>query len=84
MSGARGTPPGMGFLSAAAIIFRMAVAVGVLALLGDWLDRALHTAPWFLVAGIVLGVFLVLFDLQRRAGSGRRKRRRSGGNRREN
>lgn len=83
MTGTRETPPGMGFLGAAMIIFRMAVAVGLLALLGDWLDRALHTAPWFLVAGIVLGVVAVLYDLERRAGSRRRSKRKAGGNRRE-
>lgn len=83
MTGTRENPPGMGFLGAAAIIFRMAVAVGVLALLGDWLDRTIHTAPWFLAAGIVLGVFLVFFDLQRRAGSGRRRRKKAGAKKRE-
>ena len=81
MTDTQESPPGMGFLGAAAIVFRMAVAVGVLALLGDWLDRTIHTAPWFLAAGIVLGVFLVLFDLQRRAGSGRRRRKKDVGKR---
>lgn len=79
MSGRGERPPGMGFLDAAAVIFRMAIAVGLLALVGDWLDRALRTSPWFLVAGIVLGVAAVLFDLQRRAGSSRRRARKKRG-----
>jgi len=79
----RENPPGMGFLGAAAIVFRMAVAVGLLALLGDWVDRSLHTAPWFLTAGIVLGVVVVFIDLRWRAGGVRRRRRKAGGKRRE-
>jgi F0F1-type ATP synthase assembly protein I len=71
----------MGFLGFAAIVFRLAVAVGVLALLGDGLDRMLHTAPWFLVAGIVLGVGVVIFDLERQAGRYRRRAKRSRRNR---
>lgn len=62
------------FFRAAAIVFRMAISVALLAYLGDWLDRTLNTAPWMMVAGMVLGVVLVLVDLEFRA-SVRRKRK---------
>lgn len=66
-------PPGTGFMNAATLIFRMAIAIGVFVLLGDLLDRLLHVSPWFLVAGIILGVAVVIVDLERKAGSYRRK-----------
>lgn len=65
-------PPGTTFVAAAALIFRMAVSVGILAILGDLLDRWLHTAPWFMIAGIVLGVALVIVELEIRASRYRR------------
>jgi F0F1-type ATP synthase assembly protein I len=76
MSEPRDGTPGMGFLGVATVVFRIALAVGVLALIGDGFDRLFHTTPWFLVAGIVIGLALVFADMERKAGSYRRRARR--------
>ena len=36
--------------------WQLAGAVGLGSLLGWWLDKKLHTAPWLLVAGALFGI----------------------------
>ena len=38
--------------------YTVAVPLVVLALLGRFLDRTLHTSPWFLLAGILLSIII--------------------------
>lgn len=38
--------------------YAVAVPLVVLALLGRFLDRALHTSPWFLLGGILLSIII--------------------------
>lgn len=54
-------------LSAAGIIIRMAITFLVLIFLGDLLDRTFRTPPWFLLAGIILSVIVIIADLMRMA-----------------
>ncbi len=56
-----------GGLSAAGIILRMAITLLAFVFLGDLIDRTLRTPPWFLVAGIIVAVFVIIADLMRRA-----------------
>lgn len=71
------------FMGGVVLLLQIAIVVFVLTLLGDWLDRTLHTAPWFLAIGAALGLILVLFFRQRKASAYRRRERarRAGGSR---
>ncbi len=60
----------------AAVVFRLALLVVIFALLGDWADRSLKTAPWFMVLGIVLAVLIVAVAAQRSAVRQRRRQAR--------
>jgi len=58
---------GIGFLLAGSVV------VGTLG--GMWLDRRLHTEPWFTALGALLGSaagFVQMFRLVKMAGSGKR------------
>jgi len=68
--------PGSKFIGLAAVVFRIALLVLVFVLLGDWADRSLNTAPWFMVAGIVLALLIVIVAAQRSAVNKRRRQAR--------
>jgi F0F1-type ATP synthase assembly protein I len=48
-----------------AIGIQIGVSVGLGALGGMWLDDKLDTDPWFVLAGILLGLFAVFIDIYR-------------------
>ena len=51
-------------------------------LLGRWLDQRLGTAPWIMVAGVLLGAlggFIEIFRVVADADEGKRRRRRRDG-----
>jgi F0F1-type ATP synthase assembly protein I len=68
--------PGSRFIGLAAVVFRVALLVLVFVLLGDWVDRSLNTAPWFMVTGIVLAFLIVIVAAQRSAVKERRRQAR--------
>ncbi len=41
----------------------VALCIVLGAVLGLWLDRKLHTAPWLAIGGIILGTFFAFFGL---------------------
>jgi F0F1-type ATP synthase assembly protein I len=45
--------PGLGAF--AGLGLTIAITLGIFVVLGIWADSALHSAPWCLVAGIVVG-----------------------------
>ena len=54
---------------------RTGVAMAIFVFAGDGLDRALGTLPWFLMAGVLVGVVAMLFYMTRTAGAKWRRRR---------
>jgi ATP synthase protein I len=58
----------IGTYSYVGIFFGVAVCLGLLG--GRWLDRRIHTEPWFTLVGVVLGVaagFRELYRLSKKA-----------------
>jgi ATP synthase protein I len=58
----------IGTYSYVGIFFGVAVCLGLLG--GHWLDRRIHTEPWFTLVGVVLGVaagFRELYRLSKKA-----------------
>lgn len=68
--------PGSKFIGFAAVVFRIALLVVIFAFLGDWADRSLSSAPWFMVAGMALAIIIVIVAALRPAARERRRRAR--------
>jgi ATP synthase protein I len=54
---------------------RLAVPILIGVVAGAWLDGLLHTAPWLLFVGVLVGVgtaFYALFDVSRTYGTRKR------------
>lgn len=76
--GRRPAHDGLGGTELAGLGIQFAATILVFLYIGQWLDRRLGTAPWLLIAGVLLGagasfysMYRKLMTAQRRDGGGR-------------
>jgi ATP synthase protein I len=64
--GNKGESDGFSVSRVAGIGLQFAVSIIVFLYLGQWLDRKLGTAPWFLLVGVFLGAGASFYSMYRK------------------
>ncbi len=64
-----------GTVSQMGLLLRTGIAMAIFVFAGHGLDRVPGTLPWFLMAGVLVGVVAMLFYMTRTAGAKWRRRR---------
>jgi F0F1-type ATP synthase assembly protein I len=64
--GNKGEPDGFSVSSFAGVGLQFAISIIVFLYLGQWLDRKLGTAPWFLLVGVFLGAGASFYSMYRK------------------
>lgn len=64
-SGSKGRTVARSLAIATTLGFQLVVSVVLGFLLGQWLDRLLHTTPWLTLIGVVVGIGVGFYGLYR-------------------